>query len=69
MSNKTYDLLKDVALIGLPAITALYIAVAQIWGFPYAGQIAGTLTAVDTCLGALLKLSTSKLNGGKEDEQ
>lgn len=58
MSNKTYDILKFIAQIVLPAIGTLYFALAQIWGFPYAEQIVGTITAVDTFLGAILGISS-----------
>lgn len=62
MSNKVYDVLKFIALIVLPALGTLYFALASIWGFPYGEQIVGTLTAVDTFLGALLGISTSQYN-------
>lgn len=61
-SNKTYDKLKWIAQILLPAIGTLYFALAQIWGFPYAEQIVGTVTAVDTFLGILLGISTYNYN-------
>lgn len=64
MSNKIYDILKWIALIALPAIATLYFAIAQIWNLPYAEQIVGTITAVDTFLGALLGISC--LNYKKE---
>lgn len=59
MSDKVYDVLKWMALILIPAIGTLYFALAGIWGFPYAEAIVGTLTAVDTFLGAILGISTS----------
>lgn len=59
MSDKVYDVLKWIALILIPAIGTLYFALAGIWGFPYAEAIVGTLTAVDTFLGAILGISTS----------
>ena len=58
MTNRTYDILKIIAQLVLPAIGTLYFALAEIWGFPYAEQIVGTITAVDTFLGAVLKLSS-----------
>lgn len=58
MSNKTYDVLKFVAQILLPAIGTLYFALAQIWHFPYAEEVVGTITAIDAFLGALLGIST-----------
>lgn len=65
MSNKTYDVLKYIAQIVLPALGTLYFALAQIWGFPYGEAIVGTITAVDAFLGAVLKISTDKYNDTK----
>lgn len=62
MSNKMYDTLKWIAQILLPAIGTLYFALAQIWGFPYAEQIVGTITALDCFLGAILGISTAVYN-------
>lgn len=67
MSNKVYDVLKFIAQIVLPALGTLYFALASIWGLPYGEQIVGTITAVDTFLGALLGLSTAQYNKGKEE--
>lgn len=58
MSNKTYDVLKYIAQIVLPALGTLYFALASIWGFPYAEQVVGTITALDTFLGVILKISS-----------
>lgn len=60
MSNKTYDILKYIAQIVLPALGALYFALSAIWGFPYGEQIVGTITAIDAFLGALLGISTAQ---------
>lgn len=60
--NKTYDLLKWIAQIVLPALGTLYFTLASIWGFPYGEQIVGTITAIDAFLGALLKISTNNYN-------
>ena len=57
LSSKTYDILKYIAIIVLPAIGTLYFAIAKIWGLPFGEEIVGTITAVDTFLGALLQLS------------
>ena len=62
MSNKMYDVLKFIAQILLPALGTLYFALAKIWGFPYAAEIVGTISAVDAFLGALLGISTAKYN-------
>ncbi len=64
MSSKTYDVLKFIALIVLPALGTLYFALAQIWGLPYGEQIVGTITAIDAFLGAILGVSTSSYKKG-----
>lgn len=66
LTDKQYDILKWIAMIGLPAIGAFYFTLANIWGLPYAEQIVGTITAVDTLLGALLGISTSQYNKAKK---
>lgn len=64
MSNKVYDILKELAQIWLPAIATLYFTLASIWGFPCAEQIVGTISAIDVFLGAILKISTIQYNKG-----
>ena len=59
LSNKVYDTLKWITTIALPALGTLYFALAGIWGFPYAEQIVGTISAITACLGILLGISTS----------
>ena len=58
MNSKTYDILKKIALVWLPALAALSLAVCQIWGLPYGEPIAQTITAIQTFLGILLGIST-----------
>lgn len=64
LSDKTYDILKYIAQIALPALGAFYFALSQIWGLPYGEQIVGTIAAVDTLLGVLLGISTYQYNKG-----
>lgn len=59
MNNKMYDVLKYIAQIVLPALGTLYFALAGIWNFPYAEQVVGTISAVDTFLGVILKISSN----------
>lgn len=66
MSNKTYDVLKYIAQIVLPAIATLYFALSSIWGLPYGEQIVGTITAIDAFLGAILGISTKIYNSKGE---
>lgn len=67
MSNKLYDVLKFIAQIVLPAIATLYFALANIWGLPYAEEIVGTITAIDTFLGSILHISNTKYKQKDED--
>lgn len=60
LSNKVYDVLKYFAMILIPAVSALYFGLSQIWGFPYGEEIVGTLAVIDTFLGALLGISSNK---------
>ena len=57
-NSKVYDVLKWISAVCLPALTALWLALANIWGFPYAEAIGATLAAVTTFLGALLGISS-----------
>lgn len=59
MSNKVYDVLKWITTVVLPGIGTLYFALAGIWGFPYAEQVVGTITAVVTFLGVLLGIASN----------
>ena len=58
MSNRVYDVLKYIAQIVLPALGTLYFTLAGIWNLPAAEQVVGTIVAVDTFLGVVLKLSS-----------
>lgn len=68
MSNKTYDVLKYIVQIVLPALGALYFALSQIFGLPYGEQIVGTITALDCFLGEILRISTIRYNKRLEGE-
>jgi hypothetical protein len=59
MSNETYDIVKWVVMIVLPASGTLYFALSQLWGFPYGEQIVGTVAAVTAFAGVILGVSTS----------
>ena len=70
MSNKTYDILKYIAQIVLPALGVLWFSISRIWGIGYGEEILATITALDCFLGAILGISTMAYNkriGGAED--
>lgn len=62
MSDKTYNVLKWIAQYFLPALGALYFALAGTWGLPYGEEIVGTVAAIDTFLGVVLGISTANYN-------
>lgn len=62
LKDSVYDVLKWVALICLPALGVAYSALAGVWGWPYADEIARTMNAVCVLLGALLGISTAEYN-------
>lgn len=60
MCDKTYNVLKWMAQLLLPAMGTLYFALASIWRLAYVEQVVGTITAVDTFLGVILGITTAQ---------
>lgn len=57
LSSPVYDALKYVALVLLPAFSALYFGLGQIWGFPKIEEVVGSVAVLDAVLGMLLRQS------------
>jgi uncharacterized protein (DUF697 family) len=66
MKNETYDILKWVAMLLLPALATLISALGNIWGLPWAPQVSDTIVAVNAALAMILGIST--INYQKEAE-
>lgn len=62
MNSKTYDFLKNLVLIYLPAVQALWLTLGQIWNFPYLEQIGATIAGVTVFLGAVIGISNANYN-------
>ena len=62
LSNKTYDILKWIALVALPALTTFYGVVGATLNIPYTQEILTIAVAFDTMLGTMLGISNSKYN-------
>lgn len=58
LSDKTYDFLKRVVTLLLPAFATLYWSLASIWGLPNADQVVATTAAIATFLGVILTLGS-----------
>lgn len=57
MSNKVYDILKWVTLIGLYAVAVLVNGLGEIWSIPMTDEIVKTINLIGTVLGIVLGIS------------
>ncbi len=60
MTSKTYDRLKWVTLVLLPALASTYFALGEVWHVPNVGEVVATITVLDTFLGLLIGQSSKK---------
>ncbi len=68
-NNQTYDVLKEIALTVLPALSVLYLALAGLWGLlPYPQQVSGTIMAIDAFLGTILHVSNKQYKKSQEED-
>lgn len=65
MTNKTYDTIKNVALLITPIIV-FGCSLVSIWNIPYGAEITATLAAVDTLAGAVVVVANKIYKGDKE---
>ena len=56
--DKLYNILKWVVVIFLPALATAYWGLSGLWNFPYVEQIVGTISVIETFLGAIIGIST-----------
>lgn len=64
-NNKTYDILKFVAITFIPALATFVGTVGIAVGYPEAtGVVVTVLTALGTFIGALVGLSSANYNKG-----
>lgn len=61
-SNNVYNKLKWFVSIVLPAFSSLYFGLSEIYNWPNATQVVGTLALVTTFLGVLLGISSKSYN-------
>lgn len=59
MNNQTYDILKRVALIVIPALATFVNAVGIVWGVPHTNEVTATITALGVFIGAALGISSN----------
>lgn len=61
-NNKTYDVLKFIALVLLPALGTFYLGLGQIFHIPKTDEVVATVVLLDTFLGTVLQFSSVKYN-------
>lgn len=66
ITNKTYDLLKDIALCWMPYGIVFIGVVLEVCKVPYAGGIMAILTAANAFLGKVVQYYSKKYNKAKE---
>ena len=64
-SNRTFDILKWIAMFFLPALAILVKTVFAIWNIPYGEEISATIVAINAFLGACLGISTINYQKGQ----
>ena len=62
MDNKTFDILRTIVEIILPALSTAYFGLAEIWHLPLATEICGTIAVLATFLGAFINIKRSNYN-------
>ena len=67
ITNKAYDIIKDVSLLWLPIAITFYGVISATWGFPYGDQILATLTGLNAALGAITKYYKSQYDKKEDD--
>lgn len=68
MTNRTYDTIKTIALLIMPALT-FFAALVDVWGIPYGEQIVATLAALDTFAGAVVAILAANYHKQNEKDE
>ena len=58
MNNDTYDVMKWVVMLALPALSTLINSLGAIWGLALAPQLADTVVAINAALAMMLGISS-----------
>ena len=65
MTDRTYDTLRLIALIAVPATTCI-VAILSALGYAHTDVVAAILAAIDTYLGALVEIVRREYNKRQE---
>jgi hypothetical protein len=67
LTNKQYDILKDIALCWMPLIVTFIGVVMTTWNVPHADQIITTLVALNTLMGGVVKYYKTRYDKEQEN--
>lgn len=62
LRNKTYDKLKHITQVVLPALGSLYFGLSTIWNFPAGEEVVGSIALLTTFGGVVLGVSSRNYN-------
>ena len=68
LKDSTYDFLKWLAMLFLPALATLVKVIFTIWQLPYGNEISATIVALNTFLGAILGISNMAYYKQKDEQ-
>ena len=68
ISNKTYDVLKWLSIIAIPAIEAFWLTVGKVWGWPHLTEVGTTIAAIGVLIGALIGVSCAQYSGEADED-
>lgn len=68
LNNSTYDIIKWVVSIVLPAFAVLVGGLGKVYGYEHTDVAVTTITAITTFLGTIMQVSNNnyKKNGGNQ---
>lgn len=70
LNNRVYDILKWIVILVSPSLCTLLVTLNSLWKWNIPIEaIVGSITAVTTFVGAILKISSTKYNQIKEGDQ
>lgn len=59
MKNSTYDTIKMIALIVIPAIAGFYGVIGSLWKLEYTNEIVSTINAFGILIGAIVQKASA----------
>lgn len=62
LSNRMYDALQKLALLGLPGLGVFYFTMAKIWNWAFGEEVTASCAAIAVLIGVVLKMSQKSFN-------